>query len=91
MCTLHYQSQLSLRVLRQVNTETHDEYVCAASGYPAQMDKFSTYLGLQLSHVIFAGTEQLSSTLQGKDTTAADLSIRFLVRERIYILLWELS
>ena len=52
------------------------------------MEKFSTYFGLKLSHLIFAGTEQLSLSLQGKDTTvqeattAAALAIRYLERQR---------
>ena len=56
--------------------------------YLAQMDKFSTYPGLKLSHSIFACTEQLSLTLQGKDTTvqeartAADLAVHYLERQR---------
>ena len=49
---------------------------------------FSTYFGLKLSHLIFAGTEQLSITLQGKDTTvqeatkAAGLAVCCLERQR---------
>ena len=52
------------------------------------MDKFSTFFGLKLSHLIFSGTEQLSLTLQGKDTTiqegsvAAELAIQYLLRLR---------
>lgn len=33
------------------------------------MEKFSTLFGLELSHVIFSGTEQLFLSLQRKDTT----------------------
>ena len=55
--------------LETVNAETHDEYGRKAGGYLAQMEKFSTFFGLNLSHLIFSGTEQLSLTLQGKDTT----------------------
>ena len=74
--------------LQQVNAECHDDYGRTAGGYLAQMDKFSTYLGLKVSHLIFAGTEQLSITLQGKDTTvqdaatAADLAVCYLERQR---------
>lgn len=59
-----------------------------AGGYLAQMEKFNTFFGLKLSHLVFAGTEQLSLTLQGKNTTvqdatvAADLAMRYLERER---------
>ena len=70
--------------LQQVNAECHDDYGRTAGGYLAQMDKFSTCIGLELSHLIFAGTEQLSITLQGKNTTvqeattAADLTVSYL-------------
>ena len=74
--------------LQKVNTECHDDYGRTAGGYLAQMEKFSTYLGLKLSHLIFAGTEQLSIALQGKDTTvqeattAANLAVNYLERQR---------
>lgn len=72
--------------LQKVNAKCHNDYGRRAGGYLAQMEKFSTYLGLKLSHLIFAGTEQLSLSLQGKDTTvqeattAADLN--YLERQR---------
>ena len=75
--------------LQKVNAECHDDYGRTAGGYLAQMEKFSTYLGLKLSHLIFAGTEQLS-LLQGKNTTvqeattAADLAINYLERQRTH-------
>ena len=52
------------------------------------MEKFNTCLGLELSHLIFAGTEQLSITLQGKNTTVqeattdADLTVSYLEQLR---------
>ena len=52
------------------------------------MEKFSTFFGLKLSHLVFSGTEQLSISLQGKDTTvqesinAAELAVKFLERLR---------
>jgi len=46
-----------------------------AVGLLTIMEKFSTYFGLQLSHVIFSATEQLSITLQGKTTLRQALSI----------------
>ena len=48
----------------------------------------STYLGLKISHLVFAGTQPLFIALQGKDTTvqeatiAADLAINYLERQR---------
>ena len=46
-----------------------------AGGYLAQMENFSTYFGLKLSHLVFSGAEQLSLTLQGKDTTIQEASM----------------
>ena len=52
------------------------------------MDKFSTFFGLKLAHLVFSGTEQLSLTLQGKDTTiqeainATELATQYLTRLR---------
>ena len=75
--------------LAEINSTTHDEYGRKAGGFLAQMEKFSTFLGLKLSHLIFSGAEQLSITLQGKDTTvqesinAADLAVEFLERLRV--------
>ena len=74
--------------LEQINSETHDDYGRKAGGYLAQMDKFSTFFGLKLAHLVFSGTEQLSLTLQGKDTTiqeainATELAIQYLTRLR---------
>ena len=72
--------------LEEINAHTHDEYGRKAGRFLALMDKFSAFLGLKLSHLIFSGTEQLSLTLQGKDTKiqegtmAAELAIQYLVR-----------
>ena len=74
--------------LAKINLSTHDEYGRKAGGFLAQMEKFSTFFGLKLSHLIFSGTEQLSISLQGKDTTvqesinAAELAVKFLERLR---------
>ena len=71
-------------VLAEINAVTHDDYGWKAGGLLALMDKFCTYFGLQLSHLIFSGTEQLSLTLQGKETTiqaasrAADVKLQYL-------------
>ena len=53
------------------------------------MERFSTFFGLKLSHLIFSATEQLSITLQGRNTTmqeavkSANLAIRFLQVNRM--------
>ena len=61
-----------------------DEYAMKAVGYLNSMEKFSTYFGLKLSHLVFSATEQLSLTLQGRDTTiqeavqASKLAVHFI-------------
>jgi hypothetical protein len=55
-----------------INAETHDEYGVKAGGFLAQMEKFSTFFGLKLSRVVFAASEQLSLSLQGKDITVQE-------------------
>ena len=75
---------------RNINAECHDDNGCTGGRYLAQVDKFSTYLGLKMSHFIFAGTEQLPITLQVKDTivqeatTAADLAVWQQSEERFH-------
>ena len=69
-------------ILEEINTETHDEYGVKAGGYLAQMENFSTYFGLMLSHLVFSGAEQLSLTLQGKDTT---------IRKKPWLQSWQYS
>lgn len=74
--------------LEVINAECHDEYGREAGGFLAQMEKFSTYFGMKLSYLVFSGIEQLSLSLQGKDTTiqeatqAAELAVHFLQRQR---------
>ena len=80
--------KLLCETLAEVNSTTSDEYGRKAGGFLAQMEKFSTYFGLKLAHLVFAGSEQLSITLQGKDTTiqeaitASELAVRHLQRLR---------
>lgn len=59
-------------VLDDIHTNTNDEYSRRAGGQLAMMEKFSTYFGLKLSHLIFAASEQLSISIQGKNTSAQD-------------------
>ena len=60
-------------VLTTAQIEVHDsgrgKYALKAGGNPNTMEKFSTFLGLKLSHLIFSATEQLSMKLQGRNTT----------------------
>ena len=52
------------------------------------MEKFCTFFGLHLSHLVVSATEQLSLSLQGKDTTvqeaiqASNLAVNYLERQR---------
>ena len=55
-----------------INAEIHYEYGLKAGGFLVQMEKFSTFFGLKLSLFVFAASEQLSLSLQGKDTTVLE-------------------
>ena len=74
--------------MEQINVKTHDDYGRKAGGLLAMIDKFKTFFGLKLSHLIFSGTEQLSLILQEKDITvqegtmAAETTIQYLKRLR---------
>ena len=58
-----------------------------AGGFLQSLDKYSSLYGLKLPQLIFSATEQLSSSLQYKDTTiqeavaGANLAISFLERQ----------
>ena len=68
--------------LEEINATTHDDYGRKAGGYLALIEKFYTFFGLKLGFFIFSGTELLSLSLQGKDTTvqksvnAAELAVK---------------
>lgn len=53
---------------REGSTEVRNK----ACGLLALMDKFSVYFGLKFSLIVFAITEQVSTTLQSKDLTAQE-------------------
>ena len=71
-----------------VNQECHDDYGMRAGGILAQLEKFDTLFGLSLSELVFGATEQVSRTLQGKNTSimealqATDLAQKHLKRLR---------
>ena len=46
-----------------------DEHATKTSGFLNSMEKFSTFFGLKLSHLIFAATKRLAITLQNQDIT----------------------
>ena len=74
--------------LCKLNEEGRNEYAMMAGGILNAMEKFCTFFGLHLSHLVFSATEQLSLSLQGKDTTiqeaiqASNLAIKYLERQR---------
>ena len=74
--------------LCKVNEEGRDSYAIKADGILSVMEKFSTYFGLQLSHLVFSTMEQFSLNLQGNDTTvqealqASKLALANLQRQR---------
>ena len=74
--------------LDEIHASGRDEYAMKAGGCLQQMEKFRTFFGLKLGYLVFSITEQLSVTLQRKDTTvqeaneAALLSGRYLSQLR---------
>ena len=80
--------EVLMNALIEIRDGGSDEYAFKTGGYVALMDKFSTYFGLKLSFLIFSATEQLSVTLQGRNTTiqeavqSSNLTIKFLEQQR---------
>ena len=56
-------------VLEEVNSTGHNEYAMKVGEILRMLEKFATFFGLKLCFMVFSSTEQLSCTLQGKDTT----------------------
>ena len=48
------------QALQIVAETSYNDYGQRANGLLAQLEKFDTYFGLKLSHLIFSGTEQTS-------------------------------
>ena len=77
-----------LQALENISEESHDEYGRKANGLLAQLERFDTFFGLVLSHLVFSGTEQTSINLQSRDTSvqealsAAEISKSYLRRLR---------
>lgn len=55
-----------------INRQQRDDNGVTAGGIAALMETFQTFWGLKVSHVVFSAAEQLSISLQGKDTTAQE-------------------
>ena len=77
-----------LEALETIINESHDDYGRRANGIHKQLERFDTYFGLKLSHLVFSATEQTSNALQGKNITvqealmAANMAKSYLVRQR---------
>jgi hypothetical protein len=61
-----------LDTLEEINATTCDEYARRAGGQMAKMEKFSTFLGIKLSFLVFEPAERLSETLQSVSTSVQD-------------------
>lgn len=61
-----------IHTLEHISTTGYDEYSRRAGGQHTLMDKFSTFFGLKLAQLLFGASEQLSCTLQSKQTSAQD-------------------
>ena len=74
--------------MEEVNESGNDDYSRRAGGVVSLMAKFETFFGLELAHMLFAATEQLSTSIQNKDTCVKDaihgskMVISFLDRQR---------
>lgn len=55
-----------------ISSQESDECSRRANGVLALMERFSTYFGVKLSILIFSITEQMSTTLQKKQTSTQD-------------------
>ena len=58
--------------MEEVNKTTRDEYGLKAGGVLAALDKFSTFFGLRLMHILFSSSEEISKALQSKNTTVQE-------------------
>ena len=77
-----------LQAFERISAESHDDYGRRANGILTMLDKFSVYLGLKHSFLVFGATEQVSRTLQARDTTLQEALVAvntgklFLQRQR---------
>ena len=79
-----------METMAEINSTTHDEYGLKAGGILTALETFWTLFGLQLGHVLFAAAEEVSKSLQAKDTTlqealsAVNLASAFYMRQRTH-------
>ena len=77
-----------LEALETISNESYDDYGRRGNGIHTQLERFDTYFGLKISHLVFSATEQTSVALQGKNTTvqealtAASMAESYLLRQR---------
>ena len=58
--------------MEEIKETCKDDYGTRAAGVAALLQKFETYFALKLAHLVFSASEQLSKTLQGKETNVQD-------------------
>ena len=61
-----------LKAFQTIAETSYDDYGRRANGLYAQLEKFDTFFGLKLSFLLFSGTEQTSTNLQGKNTSVQE-------------------
>lgn len=61
-----------IQQLEEIEASAHGDASSKAAGLIAHMEKFSTFFGLKLAHLVFSATEQTSITLQYKDINAQE-------------------
>ena len=61
-----------LQALQTTAETCYDDYGRRANGLLTQLEKFDTYFGLKLAHLLFSGTEQTSINLQSKNTSVQE-------------------
>ena len=77
-----------METLDTISSECHGDYGQRANGICSMLERFDTFFGLKLSHLVCIATEQTSQTLQTKDTTvqevlvAANIAKSYLKKQR---------
>ena len=56
-------------VMEEIHASTHDEYGLKAYGILMSLEKFETLFGLKLAYLLFGASEDVSKSLQAKNTT----------------------
>lgn len=61
-----------LQLMQTIAETSYDDYGRRVNGLLTQLEKFDTYFGMKLSHLIFSGTKQASINLQSKNTSVQE-------------------